>query len=57
MSGQQEDDRHTRPEQRSFCARLLRSIRARARTTVDPSEKERLDREVKVLREKAGAPS
>ncbi len=44
------DDRHPLPEQRTFCARQIRTIRARARLTDDPSEKERLGREVEALK-------
>ena len=60
MSSPDEADRHTLPEQRSFCARQIRSIRARARSTEDPSERERMVREVETLkrtREKTAAAS
>ncbi len=55
---EQEDRTHTlSPLRRSFCMRQLRAILVRARRTEDPSERERLDREARMLRAEVKSPS
>lgn len=52
-----DQERKERPTRRSFCMRQLRAILVRARRTDDPSERQRLDREARVLRTEMHSPS